>query len=34
MIRISAGLKVILDNNKIHPRETYDNVIKRLIKVK
>lgn len=31
-IRISATLKIYLDRNKLHPRETYDNVIRRLVK--
>lgn len=33
MIRISPALKSALDKNKLHPRETYDNVINRLIKI-
>lgn len=31
-IRISKGLKDLLDNEKMVERETYDSVIKRLIK--
>lgn len=30
-IRISPSLKAFLDKKKIQPRETYDNVIKRLL---
>lgn len=31
-IRISAGLKVFLDRNRLYPRETYDDIIKRISK--
>lgn len=31
-IRIDKKTKTIMDNNKVHPRETYDDLIKRLIK--
>lgn len=31
-IRVNKGTKKLLDSVKIHPRETYDDVLKRLIK--
>lgn len=32
VIRISVKTKRVLDELKIHPRETYDDILKRLIK--
>lgn len=32
-IRISQKIKTELDNAKQHPRETYEDVIKRLLKL-
>lgn len=31
-IRINKKTKIIMDRNKIHPRETYDDLIKRLVR--